>query len=403
MLTEQEALQHILSCVTPLPTQQVLLREALHGYAAQAVHASVPLPGFDNSAMDGYAVRAEDTRSCDPLRIIAVVAAGDVAGTSLEPHTAIRIFTGAPMPAGADAVIMQEDVTTDAEKSSIICKEPVEPGENVRVLGCDLCVGQRIVDKGEPLGAARLAVLASQGLRQVEIAAAPRIAVVTTGDELISPGEPLAPGKLYNSNAIMLEMMLRSVGISSQITSCHLPDDLDATVASLRTLMEHHDFIILSGGVSVGEHDFIKPALKALGIPAEFWRVKVKPGKPVLFAKASASPRPCHLFGLPGNPVSSHVTFHLFVRPALLRAMGASDAHLSLPRVRATLTRAMKNRGDRPHYIRGIHEDGKFSPTGVQQSHALFSLSQANALLRMEAEQELHEGDGIQVLLCERG
>ncbi|MEZ0274448.1 MAG: molybdopterin molybdotransferase MoeA, partial [Roseimicrobium sp.] len=316
MLTEQEALDLILSSVTPLPSQRVPLREALHGFAAQAIHATIPLPGFDNSAMDGYAVRAEDTHSTDSLRVIGTIAAGDVATTELEPHTAIRIFTGAPMPAGADAVIMQEDVTANAEMKTIVCKEPVEPGENVRVLGCDLCVGQRIVDKGEPLGAARLAVLASQGLTHVEVAAAPRIAVVTTGDELIPPGEPLAPGKLYNSNGLMLESMLRSVGISSQITSCHLPDDLDATVTTLRDLMGHHDFIILSGGVSVGEHDFIKPALKALDIPAEFWRVKVKPGKPVLFAKTSTSPRPCHLFGLPGNPVSSHVTFHLFVRPA---------------------------------------------------------------------------------------
>ncbi len=403
MLTEQEALDHILSCVTPLPAQRVPLREALHAYAAQAVHATVPLPGFDNSAMDGYAVRAEDTRSADALRVIGAIAAGDVATISLDPHTAIRIFTGAPMPAGADAVIMQEDVTTDADRKSIVCKEPVDPGENVRVLGCDLCVGQRIVEKGDPLNAARLAVLASQGLKQVDIAEAPRIAVVTTGDELIPPGESLAPGKLYNSNGVMLEAMLRTAGVSSQITLRHLPDVLDATVASLRELLEDHDFIILSGGVSVGEHDYIKPALKALGIPAEFWRVKVKPGKPVLFAKTSASSRPCHLFGLPGNPVSSHVTFQLFVRPALLRAMGAGDAHLSLPAVRATLTRAMTNRGDRPHYIRGHHEDGRFSPTGVQQSHALFSLSRANALLRMEPEQELQEGDAVRVLLCERG
>jgi molybdopterin molybdotransferase len=235
----------------------------------------------------------------------------------------------------------------------------------------------------------------------VEIAEAPRIAVVTTGDELVPAGEPLPPGKLYNSNGIMLEAMLRSVGITSPITVCHVRDNLEESVATLRELTQHHDFIILSGGVSVGEHDYIKPALKALGIPAEFWRVKVKPGKPVLFAKTSASPRPCHLFGLPGNPVSSHVTFHLFVRPALLKVMGAGDAFLSLPRVHATLTRAMKNRGDRPHYIRGFHENGKFTPTGVQQSHALFSLSRANAFLRMEPEQELPEGVAVQALLCD--
>lgn len=400
MLTEQEALEHILSAVTPLSPRSVPLREALHGYAARAVHATTPLPGFDNSAMDGYAVRAEDTRTTEPLRIMGATAAGEVASTTLEPHTAIRIFTGAPIPPGADAVIMQEDVSTDAEKKSIVCQEPVELGENVRVLGCDLCVGQRIVDRGEQLNAARLAVLASQGLTHVDIAEAPRIAVVTTGDELIPPGEPLSPGKLYNSNGIMLEAMLRSVGISAVITTHHLRDNLEETVAALRELTQRCDFIILSGGVSVGEHDYIKPALEALGIPAEFWRVKVKPGKPVLFAKTSTSSRPCHLFGLPGNPVSSHVTFHLFVRPALLKALGAGDASLSLPRATALLTRSLKNKGDRPHYIRGVHESGTFTPTGVQQSHALFSLSRANALLRMGPEEELKEGTGVQVLLC---
>jgi molybdopterin molybdotransferase len=201
----------------------------------------------------------------------------------------------------------------------------------------------------------------------------------------------------------MLEGLLRSAGIAAPITIYHLRDNLEETVTALRELTQQHDFIILSGGVSVGEHDYIKPALKALGIPAEFWRVKVKPGKPVLFAKTGATSRPCHLFGLPGNPVSSHVTFHLFVRPALLKTLGAGEACLSLPRVRAMLTRAMKNRGDRPHYIRGFHEDGRFSPTGVQQSHALFSLSRANALLRMEPEQELQESDIVHVLLCEQG
>ncbi|QIF02535.1 gephyrin-like molybdotransferase Glp [Roseimicrobium sp. ORNL1] len=401
MLTEQEALEHILTSVTPLPPRSVPLREALQSYAARAVHANIPLPGFDNSAMDGYAVRAEDTRTAEPLRVIGATAAGEISSITLEPHTAIRIFTGAPMPPGADAVIMQEDVSTDTEKKSIVCKEPVEPGENVRVLGCDLCVGQRIVDKGEPLNAARLAVLASQGLTHIDISEVPRIAVVTTGDELIPPGEPLPPGKLYNSNGIMLEAMLRSAGVTSPITIHHLRDNLEETVAALRQLTQRHDFIILSGGVSVGEHDYIKPALKALGVPAEFWRVKVKPGKPVLFAKTSTLSRPCHLFGLPGNPVSSHVTFHLFVRPALLKVLGAGAASLGLPRVNATLTRAMKNRGDRPHYIRGFHEDGKFTPTGVQQSHALFSLSRANAFLRMEPEQDLPEGAAVQALLCD--
>ena len=401
MLTEQEALSHILQRVTPLPIGIAPLIAVLNGFAARAVHATVPLPGFNNSAMDGYAVRAEDTRTEAPLPVIGAIAAGDAGTLTLQPQTAFRIFTGAPMPSGADAVIMQEDVTVHAEEKTISCREPVEAGENVRLLGCDLCVGQRIVSAGERLNPARLGVLASQGRDAVEAAVTPRIAIVTTGDELVAAGTPLLPGQLYNSNGIMLEALVRGLRIPVSIMVHHLPDDLDATTTVLGGLLEENDFIILSGGVSVGEHDYVKPALEALQVPTEFWRVKVKPGKPVLFAKTDSGERPCHLFGLPGNPVSSHVTFQLFVRPALLKAMGAADDELPMPGVSATLASAQKNRGDRPHYVRGHHARGVFTPTGVQQSHALFGLSQANAFLRMEPEEVLDVGAAVTVLLID--
>ncbi|WP_075088911.1 molybdopterin-binding protein [Verrucomicrobium spinosum] len=198
----------------------------------------------------------------------------------------------------------------------------------------------------------------------------------------------------------MLESLVRQVS-STEVHSQHLPDNLAATTTALDKLIANHDFLILSGGVSVGDHDCIKPALQALGHPAEFWRVKVKPGKPLLYVQAK---RPdgglCHIFGLPGNPVSSFVTFLLFVRPALLKAMGAAGKHLSLPIVSATLSTPLSNGGDRPHYVRGFYENGVFTPLGIQQSHALFGLSRANALLRMEADEVLNEGDSIgQVLL----
>ena len=400
MLSESEAVSRILAAISPLPCQRVPLSMALHGFTPQAVQARVPLPGFDNSAMDGYAVRAADTQSSEPLQVTGAVAAGAQADLMVEPQCAVRIFTGAPMPAGADAVIMQEDVSRLNDGLQILCNEPVAPGENVRLLGCDLCVGQRIVHAGDRLTPARLAALASQGLAELEMASAPRIAILSTGDELTPPGKPLPPGRIYNSNATLLEALVREQCPQAQVTTHLVADDLMRTTEALRELTRDKDFIIISGGVSVGEHDFVKPALQALGIKADFWRVKVKPGKPFLFARTEESARPCHLFGLPGNPVSAYVTFQLFVRPALLRALGASDHEAALPQVMATLTAPVRNRGDRPHYLRGRHEAGRFTPTGVQQSHALYGLSQANALLRLEPEQELFAEATVTALLC---
>lgn len=400
MISESDALARILSSVTPLPHEPQSLNHALGAYATQTILADIPLPGFDNSAMDGYAVQAADTESRTPLTVIGEAAAGPGSSGShtVTPGTAVRIFTGAPMPAGADAVIMQEDVTPGPEPTTIVCSEPVKIGENVRLTGCDLCAGQRIISSGDRLTPARLAVLASQGLTHVTTASPPRIAVVTTGDELVPPGQALTPGQIYNSNAVMLASLIREVIPSAAISSYHLPDDLALTIAGLREAITSHDFLVLSGGVSVGDHDCIKPALEALSIPATFWRVKVKPGKPVLFAKTGPADRPCHIFGLPGNPVSSQVTFHLFVRPALLRAIGAPELDLTLPSRQAILAAPLHNHGDRPHYLRGILADSTITPAGVQQSHALFSLSQANAYLRMEPEQSLEAGTQVTVL-----
>jgi molybdopterin molybdotransferase len=405
MLTEHEALANVLARVTPLPSRLVPLADALHAFAARPLYATVPLPGFDNSAMDGYAVRASDTQTKDPLPVSGAVRAGVSDDLTLEPGCAIRIFTGAPMPRGADAVIMQEDVTTLDGGTRITCNEPVEHHENVRLTGCDLCTGQRILNTGDRLTPARLAVLASQGLAEVEVAAAPRIAIVTTGDELVPPGQPLPPGCIFNSNATLLDCLVRELYPGDDATRIgifcmHLPDDLAETTNALRDLIAEVDFVILAGGVSVGEHDFVKPALQSLRIDAEFWRVKIKPGKPFLFAKTESAERPCHIFGLPGNPVSVYVTFQIFGRPALLKALGASEGELSLPQVIASLTSPLRNRGDRPHYIRGRHENGAFTPLGTQQSHALFGLSQSNALLRMDPAQDLDAGARVTVLLC---
>jgi molybdopterin molybdotransferase len=390
MITESEARQRLLAAVKVGPVAAVELLQATGRYAAEDILATVALPGFDNSMMDGYAVRAADTCGTNVLPVIGEQPAGLKRNLALANGQAIRIFTGAPMPAGADAVIMQEDV--DLQAGGIVCREPVAAGENVRRSGADLCAGQVILRRGERISPGRIGVLASQGIGRAPVHLPPRVLVLSTGDELIAPGHPLLPGQVYNSNGFMLQALLSELGVSA-VTTVHCGDVLETTVALLDRHLSAQDMIVLSGGVSVGDHDQIKPALKRLGITPELWRVSVKPGKPFLFAQA----RSCFVFGLPGNPVSSFVTFHLFVRPAILRWLGASD--VDPPCLRVAVGTAVANDSDRPHYIRGVLRNDRFTPQGLQQSHALFALSQANALLRLEPGARLLPGDTADVFL----
>lgn len=396
MLTEAEALERVLTQISPGPVFDCSLSAALGRYVEHDVLASVPLPGFDNSMMDGYAVHATETTGQGRISVVGEQPAGLDLRLRCAPGHAIRIFTGAPLPVGADAVIMQEDVERDGD--FIVCREPVEPGENIRRVGADLCPGQIMLRRGEVINAGRIGLLASQGHANVAVHRAPSVVLLSTGDELIPPGRgPLLSGQIYNSNGFMLQALVGDLGIG-QTKTVHCRDSLEDIVLTLSTLIETSDVIVLSGGVSVGAHDHIKPALHELGISPDLWRVKVKPGKPFLFAQTTRAmdSRPVFIFGLPGNPVSSFVTFQLFVRPALLRWMGAVD--VSPPRFSATVATALSNDGNRPHYLRGVLRDGFFHVVGLQQSHALFALSQANALLRLEEGQSIAAGEAAMVI-----
>jgi molybdopterin molybdotransferase len=401
MISEADARAKILEAVDPLPPRKMSIlsasrtdssrgEQALDHFAAEDYFARLPLPMFDNSAMDGYAVIASDCKSGSRLRVIGEQPAGVDRKLRVSNGEAIRIFTGAPMPAGADAVVMQEDVTRNGDE--IVLNADVDVDEFVRKRGCDLGAGQRILGKGDRIVATRLALLASQGFAEVLVGGEARAAIISTGDELAKAGEKLQPGQIYDSNSILLRSLVERSGAVASTQHCG--DDAQ----SLRKAFEaaaKNEVAIVSGGVSVGEHDLVQSTLRGLGAKIDIWRVAIKPGKPFLFGQLGS----CFIFGLPGNPVSAFVTFLQFVRPAILKMMGASD--LELPKIPAKLTVDLTNDSDRAHYLRGKLENGSFAPIGRQESHALFGLSQSNALLRAETGQSFKAGEVVQVEVWE--
>ena len=390
MISEEEALALVIKNVAALSKVRVPLVEARDRFAANDMFAGVALPRFDNSAMDGYAVVASACREGKGQRVIGEQPAGVDRGLRIHPGEAVRLFTGAPIPAGADAVVMQEDVRVEGREMFIATT--VERGEFIRRRGCDLAEGQKIVEAGERLRPQTLALLASQGVAELETGGIPRVAIISTGDELIAPGGSPGPGEIFESNSILMRLLVEKSG-GNVASVVHCPDDRDAIESAFRAALDC-DALIVLGGVSVGARDLVKPALNAVGARTDLWRVAVKPGKPFLFGRA----KECAIFGLPGNPVSAFVTFLLFVRPALLRMMGAREDELKLPQVNATLAAGLENDGDRPHYVRGQLAEGRFTPIGRQESHALYGLSRANALVRVPARATFRGSETIAVI-----
>jgi molybdopterin molybdotransferase len=382
VISEEEARIKILETVRALHSRRLSLLRALGCFAAKDYFARLPLPTFDNSAMDGYAVVASSSTKGARLRVTGEQPAGRDRRLRISPGEAIRIFTGAPVPQTADAIVMQEDVTREANE--ILINTDVKSGDFIRRRGCDLAEDQRILAKGERLGGATIALLASQGIADVMVGGEAKAAIVSTGDELVKPGGKLEPGQIYESNSVLLGALLERCGAVVNLVQ-HCPDERQTLIETIKLGIKNH-ILIISGGVSVGEHDLVKDALHELGAQIDIWRVAIKPGKPFLFGKISE----CAVFGLPGNPVSAFVTFLQFVRPALLKMTGATD--FSLPQVPAKLAVDLTNNGDRAHYVRGKLEHGRFTPVGRQESHALFGLSRTNSLLRLEVGESLKAG-----------
>ena len=337
LLPLDDALAQLLASAPLIsPTETVPTLEADGRVLAEAVVSGLQVPPCDNSAMDGYALRRDDVLAAAgaALPVSQRIAAGG-AGTFLQPGTVARIFTGAPVPDGADAVVMQEeckalDGVDSAGRAQVQILATPRPGQNIRRAGDDVTRGAVVLSAGARLGPAALGLAASVGMATLQVVRKPRVALFSTGDELVQPGSvppaQMAPGAIYNSNRFFLHAMLRRLGC--EVTDLGIvPDQLEATKLALQQAASRHDLIVTSGGVSVGEEDHLKPAVQALG-QLDLWQLAIKPGKPFAHGRVGAA----HFMGLPGNPVASFMTFALLVRPFLLRLQGVSDVALpSLP------------------------------------------------------------------------
>jgi molybdopterin molybdotransferase len=393
-----EALQQILAALPAPPTETVRLTEAAGRILAGTVHSGVELPPFDNSAMDGYALRAADVSSAAEAKPVKLqlrgrVAAGEVFRGELGAGECVRLFTGSPLPAGADAVVMQEDTRVVADQAAevLVC-DPVRPGENVRLRGSDVKRLAVLAAAGSVLDPGKLSLLAATGVADVRVGQQPRVGLLATGSELSEAGSPLASGQIYESNRVALAELIRRAGGLPEVYAL-VSDDLAATRHALQRAVAECDVVVTSGGVSVGEMDFVKTAWEQLGGTLEFWKVAMRPGKPFVFGRW----RDSYLFGLPGNPVSAFVTFLLLVRPALLRWQGATD--LALPRVPGVLTEPLANPGERRHFMRvTVNSSGEVRSAGLQASHALASLAVSNGLVDLTPRCTLAKGSAVKVL-----
>jgi molybdopterin molybdotransferase len=360
-----EALALVLAQVQPLPLEDVSIAVAAGRVLGEDARAVTDLPPFDSSAMDGYAVRAADTPG--PLTVVGHSAAGRPERKVVGPGEAVVISTGAVVPAGADAVVPVELTTGEVDVAA------VTTGENVRPRGGDVHAGDVVVEAGSSLGPPQVSALAAAGIATVRCARRPRVAVLATGTELRAPGEPLAPGEIYESNSVLIAAQLGQSGVEATVLPA-VADDPAATRAALEHALEH-DMLITSGGVSVGLHDLVRATLAALGAKEVFWRVAVKPGKPIAFAVRGET----LVFALPGNPVSSLVGFELFVRPALLALQGAREpAPEYLP---GRLAHSIARNSQRDELVRARREGGRLVPLGGQDSHMIVRAAAANALV----------------------
>ncbi len=390
--------QAVVAALLPLlPEEQVPLAAANGRVLARDVVAGVALPGFDNSAMDGYAIRAADLAGLAagaPVRLPVAqdIPAGRTDVHPLEPGTAARIMTGAPLPAGADVVVPVE--LTDGGVGEVEIRDAPAPGTHLRRAGEDIAEGTLALPAGTALGAAQLGLAAAVGTTTLTVRRRPRVLVLSTGSELVKPGEPLRPGQIYESNSVLLAAAVQDAGGEAR-TLHFVPDDVEQFLATVRSELSTADVLVTSGGVSMGAYEVVKDAFQELGT-VEFTKVAMQPGGPQGAGTVDGVP----VFTLPGNPVSSFVSFEVFVRPSLRRALG--HAHPDRLHAPARLTGALRSPAGRRQFLRGRYESGTVSQVGGPGSHLVAHLSRANCLVVVpEDVTELPAGAEVDVVLIE--
>ena len=398
-----EALEAMLPAFPTLGTEEVALTEAAGRCLASDVLARVDSPPFDNSAMDGYAVRAADVAEASavsPVRlpVCGESRAGGEVPAALEPGAAYRIFTGATMPQGADAVVIQEDTRRDGD--AVVVLEASATGRHIRAQGSDVRCGNRIAERGDRLWPGEIGLLASQNIASVEVYRRPRVALLSTGDELKSLGEALGPGQIVNSNLYVLTEMLHLIGAVPE----PLPaagDDLESIETALREALEA-DVVITMGGVSVGAYDLVQEAFARVGVDPEFWKVRIKPGKPLTFALFEGRP----VIGLPGNPISAMITFEVLVAPCIRQMLG--DRHPHPAPVVARLDHPYRRRPGRVEIARGLARrvagELRVALNPLQGSGSLPSFAGVNALVILPSDRgEFEAGDLVDTLFWGSG
>ncbi|MDE0885931.1 MAG: molybdopterin molybdotransferase MoeA [Myxococcota bacterium] len=404
-ISVQEAREAVLALSRPLERESAPILEALGRCLAAPVVSTRRLPPRDASAMDGYAVRVEDCLAAGSgvsaaLPVAFEVAAGDVSGAELKPGEAARIFTGAPVPRGADAVVRQED--TERESDCVRIRIRPQPREHIRDAGEDVETGDTVLEIGARVGPSEIGVLASLGRSLVQVYRRPRVAILSGGDELVEIDGDVSGGRIVASNAYMLGAACRTLG--AEPISLGIAEDRPESVEKQFRAALSADCIVSTAGVSVGDHDHVRPVLEKLGCRLEFWGVRMKPGFPLAFGHFPDSPGRL-VFGLPGNPVSATVCFELFVRPALLRMMGRQD--LFPPTVRVRLGERLRKKPGRLHFVRVVlereGEEWVARSAGNQSSGVMTAMARADALLVFpEDASELAVGESALAIVHSR-
>jgi molybdopterin molybdotransferase len=411
MISVDQALEKVLERIDVLEAEERPILDCLGQVLAEDVFSKINIPPLDNSAMDGYAVRSADTDGASPkspriLRVIGAVAAGAVARSRVEPGTAVRIMTGAPIPEGADGVVKFED-TDESERggnsAEIGVLTGVAPGTEVRRAGEDIAAGSLVLSEGTALRASEVGVLASLGLPKAKVIRRPVVAILATGDEIVDINKPLSAGRIHNSNSYSLAALVQRYGAVPKMLGIAL-DNKDALSSRLSSGWEA-DMVLTSGGVSLGDYDVVREVLAKQG-EVVFWQVRQKPGKPLVFGLLKVRGADIPFFGLAGNPVSAMVNFELFVRPAILKMMGRKN--LKKPTVTAVVEGAIENTDGRRVFTRVIVEkrDGGYFArlTGPQGSGILTSMALANGLAIVpEDKPGVKPGDEVEVMMLDWG